>query len=294
MPSFSKNGITYAILASLLFSLMNLAVKMVADTLPVSEIVLFRSLFGLVVVYGTIRYRGLPLQAKRPGILLLRGMLGAAAIWGGFLTIAHIKLGDAAILANTSPIFVALFAGYFLSERITAKNLALLGLSLVGVFLVIKPNSITTYTFYTVVGLGTAIISAGASVTIRALTKDHSTQMIVLSFMGVTCLAMLLPTIIYFVTPTLLDVLWLLVIGLSSLAAQVCLTQAYRFTEAGSVATARLSSVAWNILWGILIWGEYLDMLSTVGGALVIVSCYLLYRETSSNLSNREKAKLAS
>ncbi len=276
-----KNGIFLAVLASLLFSLMNLSVKMVADDIPVSEIVFFRSLFGLVAVLLIIKRRRTSLRGKRPWLLVLRGLLGATAIWGGFLTISKIKLGDAAILANTSPLFVVLFAAYFLGERLSRKNLLLLAAALVGALLVIKPAAMTTYTLYTWVGLGTAVVSAGASVSIRALTKDTSTHLIIFYFMGITCLATLPPTVAQFVWPTPVDWLWLLLVGLSSLIAQFVLTQAYRYAPAGNVSTARLSSVVWNIFWGVLIWHEFLDLFSLLGGGLIIASCHLLYRQNN-------------
>jgi drug/metabolite transporter (DMT)-like permease len=70
------NGVYLAILSSLLFSIMNVLVKLISSTIPTAEIVFFRGLIGVVAVYLMMRHSKVTLSNKGLPLLLLSGILG--------------------------------------------------------------------------------------------------------------------------------------------------------------------------------------------------------------------------
>ena len=67
------------LLATLLFSLMNVGVKLVPD-IPAVEIIFFRSVISLVISAGVLKYKKVRLWGNNQMWLVFRGLVGATAL----------------------------------------------------------------------------------------------------------------------------------------------------------------------------------------------------------------------
>ncbi len=92
-----------AILASLIFSVMNVLVKTIADEIPTGEIVFFRSSIGCLLIGLLMYQRGIAFSREDRPLLVLRGTMGALYLICYFYSIAHLTLADASMLAYLSP-----------------------------------------------------------------------------------------------------------------------------------------------------------------------------------------------
>jgi drug/metabolite transporter (DMT)-like permease len=72
--------------------------------------------------------------------------------------------------------------------------------------------------------------------------------------------------------PDLVDLLLMGSTGFVAAIAIWCLTQAYRIAEANVVAPFEYSSVVWLVLAGYLIWGEVPELMTVIGGTLIIAA----------------------
>lgn len=197
-------------------------------------------------------------------------------MWAMFLALTRIRLADATMLAHLSPVFVVLFAGWTLGEGAPRRYPWILGLSLVGAALIVKPGGGSLGSPYALLALGSAVTAAGASVAIRGLSREHDPNLIILYFLGTAALLSAPATVHYFVLPGPRDALLLGAIGLVSFAGQTFLTLALAREKAGVVDLTRYAGIVFNALWGLALWGERLDAASAAGGALIVVSCLLL------------------
>lgn len=269
-------GALLSLLAAFTFSVMNMMTKEAATRLPSSEIVFFRSLFSALII-AFVMFRGKhSFKGHNQLLLILRGVLGGVGLLGVFYTIAHIKLADASILLQLNPIFVIIFAAFFLKERIPRNYFILLIMSLIGCALIIKPGLEGVDSFAATIGVISAIFAAGAYTCVRALGKHNNTYIIVLYFV-VTAMFISAPVMApVFLFPTAREFLLLVGVGATSALAQLFLTKAYRLEKAGIVSIVSYTGIMFHIMWGYLLWGETLDIYSTIGGVLIVASCLAL------------------
>ncbi|MBU2360763.1 MAG: DMT family transporter [Alphaproteobacteria bacterium] len=90
-------------------------------------------------VLAVIRYRRMD-DPPAPGPLLLRGLAGSFIAWlsfGGVMLATRLdKVGEAAVLRETSTVFAALIGWFFLGEHVGKRRAALMGLVALGAVIV--------------------------------------------------------------------------------------------------------------------------------------------------------------
>ena len=110
------------VLASLFFSLMTVCVKKIDKSIPVFELVFFRSLLSLLITSFIINKRNINPWGNNKPLLILRGFLGTVALLCIFYSIRNMPLSLSTVIQYTYPIFISFFAGIFIKEKIT-KNI---------------------------------------------------------------------------------------------------------------------------------------------------------------------------
>ena len=270
-----KNGILLSLLATFFFSLSNLFTKLISNQVSYTQIAFSRSFIGLIIVVGYMVWNRRTFKVKKKKILFLRGLLGGAALLCSFYAISKIKLGEVSVLYQLSPVFISVFAHIILGEKLPRFFYLLLVLSLAGCILVIKPTLSNLGNIPAFIAVLSAVLVALAYVCIRALSKEHKAHIIVLYF-SFTAAIIPLPWVSYFIIPSGYQILILLVIGVVATVAQFFVTKAYGAEKAGIVSMISYTSVFFNVLWGILIWKEYLDIYSIIGGFMILSSCIIL------------------
>lgn len=268
-----NQGVTYALVATFVFSLMNLLVKLVSARIPTGEIVFFRSSIGAVVAYTLIRKNRIKMNCDKLFFLTLRGVLGASYLVTYFYIIAKIPLADVAVLINLSPLLVIFLSAVVLKEKLSTRTYVVIAIGLIGALITINPLGYSTYSVIALVGVFSAFCSAGASISIRYLSKYKSTHEIVFFFLFFAALVSLPMMWRNFVIPTCLELFYLIGIATVSYAGQFFLTKAYTHEKAPVVAVARYSSIAYNVFWGLLLWGEIPTITTVIGGTLIVGAC---------------------
>ncbi|MGC9402722.1 DMT family transporter [Vibrio genomosp. F10] len=271
-----NKGVLLAIASALVFSAMNALVKAASLTIPSAEIVFFRSIIGTCLVLFLMFQTRVTFSNQGVPLLVLRGVFGALYLLAFVYTIAHIPLADAAILAYLSPFFVIVLSNLVLGERLPTKAKLLLPMILVGVALVIDPFGFSAFNIYALAGIASAIFAAGASITIKQLSKNHHTYEIIFYFLATATVISAVLMKDTFVMPQGITWLYLVAIGVVSLLGQIFLTKAFTHENAGVVAVTRYIGLAFNILWGVIFWNEIPDWLTALGGTVIVISCVLL------------------
>jgi uncharacterized membrane protein len=115
------NGVVALVVAAFTFSIMALCVKLVAGTIPVFQIVFYRSLvsFGLTIWLAHARQVS-PIfgSPNRMGWLILRGLLGTMGMTLNYATIMTLPLATAVTIFFTNPAFTVVMEWLTLGEPI--------------------------------------------------------------------------------------------------------------------------------------------------------------------------------
>ena len=109
-PLADGRAAAWMLSSALSFSLMGVCVKAVGSRIPVAEVVLARSAVSLVLSVLMLRQAELDPWGRRRGLLVLRGVIGTAALLCVFTALTQLPLAPATVLQYLQPTFTALLA----------------------------------------------------------------------------------------------------------------------------------------------------------------------------------------
>jgi drug/metabolite transporter (DMT)-like permease len=264
------------LVATLFFTAMNTLVKYLGR-IPSHEIVFFRALVTLVAGYLLLRRAGLsPLGHNRP-LLLLRGAFGTVALVLYFWTVQVMPLSSAVTIQYLSPLFTVLLGGVLLGERATARQWLFFALAFAGVPLV-KGFDARVTLLELAAGVASALFSGLAYTVIRRLrTSDHP-LVVVFYFPLVTVPVVGAYTALHWVTPTPLEALLMLAVGLCTTAFQILITRAYQAGTAASVSIYNYLGTVFAVAIGYGLFDEPVAPPALAGFALIIAGVILATR----------------
>lgn len=273
-------GARALVLSSLSFSLMTVCVKKLGGRIPVSEIVLVRSLVSIALT-GTAMLHGRvnPFGSNRR-LLLLRGICGSIALLCFFEAITALPLASATVLQYTYPTFTAGAAWLLLGERLRRRIGIAVVLGWIGVVLVIQPEWLGVGPDGLAVqpvmaALGGALFTALAYVCVRHLSAKEHPLLIILYFPLVS-IPLTLPMVMQNgVWPLGLDWVWLLGVGVLTQLGQIWVTKGLSYLPAAKATSLNYVQVLFAASWGWIWFNESITAFTCMGAALVLGASFI-------------------
>jgi len=281
-------AILYMVFASFLFALTMAFAKLLSVSMGAVEVTFWRNAIGLVVVGFTLFTTPIKNIGGKPYTLLFRGVIGTIALLTFFYTIGATTLSSAIVYAKTEPIFTALLAFFLLKEKLKVSSYVAI---LIGFFGVVILSGME-WNILHAMGILTGFLSALAYISVRNLSPYYDERTIVLSFMicgSVIPLILMIsghffvfetlkPFFTPFVVPSLIDFVWIILMGIAAAFGQIYMTRAYFYAKAGIVSAVSYSVVLFATIFGIIL-GDTLPTFSVLfGGAMIVLSGILLSR----------------
>jgi drug/metabolite transporter (DMT)-like permease len=255
--------------SALLFAGVGALVKVLSAGLPTEVIVFFRNAVGAVFFLPWLMTRRGSLTFKTNCLHLhfLRAAAGLGAMYCFFIALKLLRLADAMLLCYTLPIFIPIFEWLWLREPVSRQTKAAVVVGFLGISLVLKPGS-GLFQAAGIVGLASGMLAALGTVGIRRMTVTEPVVRIVFYFTAFGTVVSAVPLAWTWEVPEG-RMLWALgLMGVLAVMAQMCLTKGYSLAPAGQVGPFSYGNVVFAALLGWLIWGETLDGMTIVGGAL--------------------------
>ncbi|MEL6596948.1 MAG: DMT family transporter [Pseudomonadota bacterium] len=249
------------ILSGALFAAMLICVKALSGAVPLGEIVFFRSAFALIplVIFLWIRHE-FPggLATKRPLGHLLRASFGALAMFASFAAIARLNVAEAILIAQLSPILMAVAAVILLSERLTLWRVGGLALGFAGVVVLVWPelggsDADAGRLIGFAMGFLAAVLTAFALIMVRSLNRSESPGAIAFYFVIASMVGGLVTLPWGWVMPSGATLLLLVGAGLFGGLAHIAMTLAFRYAEASRLAPFEYVALLWPLLADLLI-----------------------------------------
>ncbi len=256
--------------AVLFFSVMAAAAKTLTH-LPGEEVAFIRSLAMTAICIFLLKKEGASILGNNRRFLLARGLFGGVSMISYFYALQLLPLATATILYYISPILTALFASWFLGEKMRPITGLFFGISFVGVILV-KGFDPRVSNFGFACGMTTAVLSAAAYTAIGRLKGQESPNTLIFYLSAV---ASAISLIVLFwrgswVMPTPTEWFWLFVVTVCSQVGQYFMTQAYFHEKSANVAIVNYAGIVFALGYGWLFWGETFGWLSVFGMVLVL------------------------
>jgi len=276
MPHTTRAAL-WMIGAILAFSLMAVAGREVSAAHDTFEIMLYRSLTGIVIIatimtaYG--KWGEVTTQRWRDHVVRNLAHFTGQNLW--FFALNLIPLAQLFALEFTTPIWVILFAPLLLGEKITRIGAICAAAAFIGVLIVARPDP---------TNLSPGILAAAASAIAFGLTailtrKLTQTETIGTIMLYLTCTQAVFGLICAGVDgaitpPALANVPLLILIGVAGLFAHFCLATALSLAPASFVMPIDFGRLPTIAVVGMLFYGEGLDIYVIIGAVLIFGATY--------------------
>lgn len=280
MPAFSLSaipiGIRFMLLSAFGFAVMSACVKYVSlHGIPLFEIVAARALVSLIISYTDVKRKGLSLFGNNKPLLLLRGVLGTAALMCVYYAVTTLPLAEATVLQYMHPVFTAVLGFIVLKERLQGATLVSIVLCLGGLYLMVQPNLNTSIDsalppFSVAIALLGALGSSVAYVIVRKLSRSEDSSVIILYFPMVALPVSMVLMWPDFVMPSLPLTFLLVLVGVFTQIGQYGLTKAMQTQQAGEASAYAYVQIVFSTLIGIAVFQELPSMWTYLGGGLIV------------------------
>jgi drug/metabolite transporter (DMT)-like permease len=256
------------------FSVIAVAIRALAGTLSLFEILTVRSAIGLTILLAIVALRPqlrAALLPRRMGLHLARNTVHFLSQYAWALSVTLLPLATVFALEFTMPAWTTLLAVALLGERLTPSRIAALVLGLLGVLVIMRPG-LETFRPAALWVLAAAFGYALANVATKKLTATESTFAIIF-WMNVMQFPMGLagsdPSFIARLDGAML--LPALGIGLAGLASHYCLTNAFHAADASVVVPLDFLRMPLIAVVGWLLYAEPFDPYVFLGAGLIVV-----------------------
>lgn len=291
--------ISLMILTAFLQSMASFIVRMLSQDITTEIQVLAYYVIPLIFFLPLIAKNGFsPYKTNNFLFYLWRGLFSAGSVFCFFYASQHIQLGVAAVLFNTTPIFIPLIASLFLNE--TSSRQVYLGIliSIVGVIIAIHPKLNDFFSKISLIGLASGFLMAVSQVMLRHLAKKNESINIIVFYQYLTCSIVAFGAVaiesifqknlnvvkiinfskLYFI------ISMLIMLGILCFTGQRILAKAFQYMPAAKIAPFLYLSVPISSVIGWLAWGQIFTSRMIVGALLVIVGIYLITFEWKKNI----------
>lgn len=266
-------GVALALISTALFTVVGVLVRSLSSDYNTFQILFFRQLiFTLLLVPGIVKNLDAILTPNKIPLHVLRVLGAFVALYFGFVTVSNIPFADATALGFLQVLFVALLARFVLGEQISKARLFTIVVGFVGVMMVVRPTFAESQSVYVLTGLFAALGAAIAVICVRQVAQSEPK----ITLMAYQALAIgivsLVPTIYSWRTPTVEDLLLLLLVGVISSLAQYAGISAYKWAQANIVANVEYVKIIYSIIIGFVVFVEVPDTWSIVGAVIIVSS----------------------
>jgi len=260
------------------FSIMDLIVKW-SDTYPLGQVLFFRGFFGVLLYFLIIPRDRLKnfYYTKRPGLHFLRCFFGLIALLAIFTALRNLPLATVVSISFAAPIFTTILSIFLLNEKVGLFRWLAVVVGFIGIIIITEPGftSLNIYFIYPVIFcLGMSYVA----ITIRQLSSSEPVWLISLYFSAVITLASFFTIPYGWIMPDVKDLALLMSIGIFGGAANLWLSQSYKFSEVSLVTPLKYLALVFAIIFGYFIWNEIPSVKTLIGAFLVITSSLIIFR----------------
>jgi len=269
----------WMLFAAFSFSLMGVGVKLASEFYTTGEIVFYRSLIGVTIMWIMLASQGISVRTPHMVTHIKRSLFGVTALLLWFTSITLLPLATAMTLNYMSPVWIALILGASAALAGTAgaadkKLIGAILLSFAGVICLLQPSVGKDQLTGGMIGLISGMFTALAYVEVRQLGQLGEPEgriVFYFSAVGLVC------GLVWMLYSGMSPLTWhgvglLLAIGILATLGQTTMTRAYKRGNTLLTANLQYAGIVFSSLWGTMVWDDKLNWISWLGMALIVAS----------------------
>jgi drug/metabolite transporter (DMT)-like permease len=276
----NRLGILCMVTGMALFTLNDAMGKWLVETCPVPLILAVRSASALLILAPLVMRAGFSsvFGVPDPGRHLIRNVLIVAEVAFFYLAVREMPLADVMTIYMAAPLLVTALSVPLLGEKVGLRRWIAVGVGFIGVVLVLRPGG-DFLSSGTPIALAGSLTFALTLISTRSLRGASGLTLITTQTLGVG-LAGTVALPFVWVTPTLLELSLIGVLGVVALIAHVLVNHSLKLSPAAVVAPYQYTSLVWAMALGWAFWGDIPELPVAFGAALIIGSgLFVFYRE---------------
>lgn len=283
-------GPLFMLAAALLFTMLNMLVKLIGPAFTIWHIGWYRFFGGAAVLLLVFGRQGNPYRGHNTRLLIIRGLTGSAAFLSIVTAIRLLPVSTALVIFYAYPAFSAVFSYLIYGERISRAEIACIAVVVIGIA-VLFDFSLDGNLFGQCMALSGAAF-AGLTVTlIRTLREKNGPVIIYLYF----CTMGMLVTLPQFAMAPLLPSTgteWAMVLGIVfvSVTAQLLMNQGFFYCRGWEGGVFMSSEVIFTAIVGIAFLGDPASWRFWVGGFLILGSAVALNRFKANTMKQEKRS----
>ncbi|MFD1747476.1 DMT family transporter [Rhizobium helianthi] len=270
-PSNTIKAACWMLVSIALLLLMAVSGRAITRELDVFQVMEMRSVLAFFMLMPLVLKEG-GLRAMRTRVLPSHIARNAAHYIGQFawlMGLTMIPMAQVIAIEFTAPIWAAIMAALFLSERITPGKAIAIVFGLTGVVLIVHPSATPLNPGHLIV-LGAAFVFAVSFIMTKFLTGTDSATKIIFWMLIIQSVFGLIPALRVWVWPSLEIWPWIFLIAFSGTFAHFCMARALAYADATVVMPMDYLRVPASALLGYLLYQEQVDGFTAVGAALIV------------------------
>lgn len=276
--------------AALLFTVLNLLIKLINPAFTIWHIAFYRFFGGAVVLLLVFGRHGSPFRGHNTRLLVIRGFTGSAAFLSLVTSIRLLPVSTALVIFYAFPAFSAVFSFLIYKERISKPEIGCIAFVVMGIAILFN-FKMEGELFGQVMALSGAAF-AGLTVTlIKALREKNGPVIIYLYFCTMGTLVTLPEFLAAPLVPTTaLD--WAMVAGIifASVSAQLLMNQGFFYCRGWEGGVFMSSEVIFTAVVGIIFLGDPVSWRFWTGGLLIFGSAVAMNRFRASRAHHQKSA----
>jgi len=283
-PQNIRLGIGLILIAVALFTIGEAIVKTLAHDYDITQIVWARYIFHALVTYTIFsRVNVLRLaRTTRPGLHIARSALMLAATTLFFSALRFLALADAIAISFVGPLLVTALSIPMLKERVGIRRWMAVLVGFAGVLVIIRPGMGVMH-WAAILPLLTAVCYAFYQILTRIASRSDDTQtsLFWMSAFGVVVSSLAVP--FFWTTPGLIEWVMMAALGTVYGLGHYLLIRGLEIAPASKLSPFLYTQIVWATLLGLMVFDQFPDGPTLVGGAIVIGSGLYIWISGAAN-----------
>ena len=280
-------------IASTVFSIHDVILKLLSSTYPLHEMIAVRSFVALGVICAYVYWTTgsfKKFKTNRPFMHALRAVLMIGTNTTLYIALSAMPIADAIAIFYSAPLIITFLSAIILREHVGPARWLAVFIGMAGMLMIVKPSG-SSYTGAALVAVLSAFIYGFSQILTRDLGRTESTE--TMSFygqIGHNSFAIIIGVtigsgrfysgegeILSFVLrpwmwPGLFDAFIFVLLGLISGVGGLLITKAYRDGAPSLIASFEYIALLMAVIWGVMLWGDIPDIWSNIGILLILAA----------------------
>ncbi|WP_224817164.1 DMT family transporter [Hasllibacter sp. MH4015] len=265
------------------FTLNDVVVKLLAEDLPLFQIVFLRGVLTTILLTATVAALGrlsFRIPRRDRGKVALRTLFEIAALVTFLTALINMQIANATAILSALPLAVTLGAALIFREQVGWRRMSAICVGAVGVLLIVQPGA-EGFNIYSLLALVTVVLVAGRDLVTRSFSNDlPSMTVAVITAAAICVFGGVMSVTEVWVRPSGAQLGLLALASFFIIGGYVFSILVMRVGEVAVTAPFRYTSLVFALIMGWLVFAEFPNALALVGAVIVVATgVFTLIRE---------------